>query len=63
MCVPLVDLLNGLLWTGQSGLPPTLNTLHLGCTYLPPAPQSPFFFHFECGYAHLNLKRKKIEQI
>ena len=32
-CVPLVDLLNGLLWVGQNGLPPTPNILHLGCSY------------------------------
>ena len=32
-CVPLVDLLNTLLWAGQNGLPPTPNTLHLGCSY------------------------------
>ena len=32
-CVPLVDLLNALLWAGQNGLPPTPNTLHLGCSY------------------------------
>ena len=33
-CMPLVDLLNGLLWPGQNGLPPTPDTLHLGCSYL-----------------------------
>ena len=32
-CVPLVDLLNALLRAGQNGLPPTSNTLHLGCSY------------------------------
>ena len=32
-CVPLVDLLNTLLRAGQNGLPPTSNTLHLGCSY------------------------------
>ena len=32
-CVPLVDLLNALLWAGQNGLPPTPDTLHLGCSY------------------------------
>ena len=32
-CVPLVDLLNGLLWAGRNGLPPTPNNLHLGCSY------------------------------
>ena len=32
-CVPLVDLLNGLLWAGRKGLPPTPDTLHLGCSY------------------------------
>ena len=31
--MPLVDLLNGLLWAGRNGLPPTPNTLHLGCSY------------------------------
>ena len=31
--VPLVDLLNGLLWAGRNGLPPTPDTLHLGCSY------------------------------
>ena len=28
-----VDLLNGLLWAGRNGLPPTPDTLHLGCSY------------------------------
>ena len=32
-CVPLVDLLNGLLWAGWNGLPPTPDTLHFGCSY------------------------------
>ena len=32
-CVPLVDLLNALLWEGRNGLPPTADTLHLGCSY------------------------------
>ena len=32
-CVPLVDLLNALLRAGQNGLPPTPDTLHLGCSY------------------------------
>ena len=31
--VPLVDLFNGLLWAGRNGLPPTPDTLHLGCSY------------------------------
>ena len=32
-CVPLVDLLNGLLRAGQNGQPPTPVSLHLGCSY------------------------------
>ena len=32
-CVPLVDLLNALSWEGRNGLPPTADTLHLGCSY------------------------------
>ena len=32
-CVPLVDLLNSLLWAGRNGLLPTLDNLHLGCSY------------------------------
>ena len=32
-CVPLVDLLNGLLWEGRNGMPPTPDTLHLGGSY------------------------------
>ena len=32
-CVPLVDLLNSLLLAGRNGLPPTLDTLHLGYSY------------------------------
>ena len=31
--VPLVDVFNGLLWAGRNGLPPTPDTLHLGCSY------------------------------
>ena len=31
--MPLVDLLNVLLWAGQNGLLPTLNIFHLGCSY------------------------------
>ena len=31
--MPLVDLLTALLWSGQNGLPPTPDTLHLGCSY------------------------------
>ena len=32
-CVPLADLFNLLLWGGWNGLPPTPDTLHLGCSY------------------------------
>ena len=32
-CVPPVDLLTTLLWAGRNGLPPTPDTLHLGCSY------------------------------
>ena len=32
-CVPLVDLLNALLWTRQNGQPPIPVSLHLGCSY------------------------------
>ena len=32
-CVPLADLFNLLLWVGWNGLPPTPDTLHLGCSY------------------------------
>ena len=32
-CVPLVGLLNSLLWSRQNGLPPSSITLHLGCSY------------------------------
>ena len=32
-CVPLVDLLIPLLWAGRNGLPPTPDTLNLGCSY------------------------------
>ena len=32
-CVPLVDLLNTLLPAGRNSLLPTLDTLHLGCSY------------------------------
>ena len=31
--MPLVDLLNALLWAGRNGLPPTPDTLNLGCSY------------------------------
>ena len=31
--MPLVDLLNSLLWVGQNGLPPTPDILHLGCSH------------------------------
>ena len=31
--MPLVDLLNALLRAGRNGLPPTPDTLHLGCSY------------------------------
>ena len=31
--MPLVDQLNALLWAGQNDLPPTPDTLHLGCSY------------------------------
>ena len=30
--MPLVDLLNTLLWAGRNGLPPIPDTLHLGCS-------------------------------
>ena len=30
--MPLVNLLNALLWAGRNGLPPTPDTLHLGCS-------------------------------
>ena len=33
VCASSVDLLNALLRAGQNGLPPTPNTLHLGCSY------------------------------
>ena len=35
LCSPpgSVCLLNALLWAGRNGLPPTPNTLHLGCSY------------------------------
>ena len=46
-CVPLLDLL---LCTGRNGIPPTLNTLHFGCSYCPHL-RSLFSFHFGCGYA------------
>ena len=32
-CVPIVDLLNGPLWAGRNGLPPTPDTLDLGWSY------------------------------
>ena len=32
-CVLLMDLFNSLLWAGHFVLPPTSNTLHLGCSY------------------------------
>ena len=32
-CVPLVDLVDGLLLAGQNGLPPTPDILYLGCSY------------------------------
>ena len=31
--MPLVDLLNALLWAGRKGLPPIPDTWHLGCSY------------------------------
>ena len=31
--MPLVHVLNALLWAGQNGLPPAPDTLHLGCSY------------------------------
>ena len=31
--MPQEDLLNGLLWAGRNGLPPSPDTLHLGCSY------------------------------
>ena len=49
--VPVVDA--GLLWVGWNGLPPTLDTLYLWCSYrLHPMQwwQSPFSFHLGCGY-------------
>ena len=43
-CVPLLDLLNGLLWVGQNGLPPTPDTLYLGCRYYLHSSHRFFFF-------------------
>ena len=48
----LVDLLNCLLWAGQNDLPPTPNTLHLGCIYhLHPSPR------FLCTWGVVRLKK------
>ena len=49
-CVPLVDLLNALLWPGRKG-PVTYNRYFALGMQLSPALQSPFSFHLGCGYA------------
>ena len=56
--MPLVamDLLNGLLWVGQNGLPPTPDTLHLGCSY---HLHSSHHFLSTCGVVMLEKKHKK----
>ena len=55
-CVPLVDLLNGLLWAGRNDLPPTPDTLHLGCSY---HLHSSHRFLSTCGAVMLEKKKKK----
>ena len=55
-CVPLVDLFNALLWEGRNGLPPTGDTLHLGCSYH--LHFSHHYLHLRCGYA----RQKKAKQ-
>ena len=53
-CVPLVDLLDGLLCAGQNGLPPTPDTLHLGCSY-----HLHSSHHFLSTWGAVMLKKKK----
>ena len=56
-CVPLVDLLNGLLWAGRNGMLPTPNTLNLGCSdHLHP---SHLFFAWESDIRETAWLRSK----
>ena len=47
-CVPLVDLLNALLWAGRASLPTNTQYFALGMQ-LSPGLQSLFSFHLGCG--------------
>ena len=47
--MPLVDLLNTLLWAGRKG-PATYTRYFALGMQLSPALQSPFSFHLGCGY-------------
>ena len=52
-CVPLVDLLNGLLWARWNGLHATYtHYFALGMQFIPPAPQSPFSLYSAVNKLH-----------
>ena len=54
-CVPLVNLLNALLWAGQKG-PATYTRYFALEMQLSPALQSLVSFHLGCVYARKNIK-------